>query len=176
MHVVPGISEQATILSREGRYRHLGLRVLSTKDSISDRSQIPIAVGIISPEAQTKLSDVTRQSFFEGIKFAKGWAIISMISLPQSRPYAESFGYGVVLRSWLATVIGTTHLHEEPEVAELLHRSARAIQTGVPGRTLAVEPTDQQRNPECSPGWMNDWTVVTKAPQSVCSLREHHPH
>ena len=48
------------------------------------------AVGQISPEAQ-KLIDVTRQSFFEGIKFAKAGNHLNDLS-SAIQAYAESFG------------------------------------------------------------------------------------
>src|SRR5699024_3374594 len=52
------------------------------------------AVGQISEEAR-KLIDVTRQSFFEGIKYAKAGNHLYDISAAIGG-YAESFGYGVV--------------------------------------------------------------------------------
>ena len=51
-------------------------------------------IGEISPEAR-KLIEVTRQSFFEGIKFAKAGNHLNDISAA-IQAYAESFGYGVV--------------------------------------------------------------------------------
>ena len=51
-------------------------------------------VGKISEEAQ-KLIDVTRQSFFEGIKYARAGHHLHEIS-GAIGDYAESFGYGVV--------------------------------------------------------------------------------
>ena len=67
-------------------------------------------IGQISPEAQ-KLIDVTRQSFFEGIKFAKAGNHLNDIS-SAIQAYAESFGYGVV-RDLVGHGIGS-HLHEDP--------------------------------------------------------------
>ena len=52
------------------------------------------AVGEIRPDLQ-KLIDVTRESFFEGIKFAKEGNHLYDISRAIG-DYAESFGYGVV--------------------------------------------------------------------------------
>ncbi len=52
------------------------------------------AVGEISPEAK-KLIEVTRQSFFEGIKYAKAGHHLHEISKAIG-DYAESSGYGVV--------------------------------------------------------------------------------
>lgn len=65
-------------------------------------------VGEISPEAQ-RIIDVTRQSFFEGIKFAKpGNHLVDIARGVQT--YAESNGYSVV-RDLTGHGIGT-HLHE----------------------------------------------------------------
>ena len=58
------------------------MRVSSTKDIILMQPE-PTRLASSVPEAQ-KLMDVTRQSFFEGLSSRK-LAIISMISLPQSR-------------------------------------------------------------------------------------------
>ena len=113
------------------------------------------AVGAISPEAQ-KLIDVTRQSFFEGIKFAKAGNHLNDIS-SAIQAYAESFGYGVV-RDLVGHGIGS-HLHEEPEVPNFAQKR-KGIKL-VPGMTLAVEPMINIGTPNVA--WMDDdWTVVTK--------------
>ena len=70
------------------------------------------AVGEISEEAK-KLIEVTRQSFFEGIKYAKEGNYLFEISGAIGR-YAAGFGYGVV-RELCGHGIGT-HLHEDPEI------------------------------------------------------------
>ena len=51
-------------------------------------------IGELSKEAE-KLVEVTRESFFEGIKYAKEGNYLFEISAAIGR-YAESFGYGVV--------------------------------------------------------------------------------
>ena len=66
-------------------------------------------VGQISPEAQ-KLIAVTRESFFQGIKFAKAGNHLNDIS-SAIQTYAEGFGYGVV-RDLVGHGIGS-HLHED---------------------------------------------------------------
>ena len=113
------------------------------------------AVGQISPEAQ-KLIDVTRQSFFEGIKFAKAGNHLNDLS-SAIQAYAESFGYGVV-RDLVGHGIGS-HLHEDPEVPKF-SRNRKGIKL-VPGMTLAVEPMINIGTPNVE--WLDDdWTVVTK--------------
>ena len=113
------------------------------------------AVGQVSPEAQ-KLMDVTKQCFFEGIRFAKAGCHLGEISAA-IQSYAESFGYGVV-RDLVGHGIGT-HLHEDPEVPNFaMKRKGLLLQ---PGMTLAVEPMINMGTYEVV--WMDDdWTVVTR--------------
>lgn len=113
------------------------------------------AVGQISPKAQ-KLIDVTRQSFFEGIKFAKAGNHLYDISRAIGN-YAESFGYGVV-RDLVGHGIGTS-LHEDPQIPNFPQKR-RGIRL-VPGMTLAIEPMITMGRPEVC--WLDDdWTVVTE--------------
>ena len=111
-------------------------------------------VGNISPEAR-QLIDVTRQSFFEGIKHAKAGAHLHEISNAVAA-YAEKFGYGVV-RDLVGHGIGT-HLHEEPEVPNFKQRfRGMKLQAGM---TLAVEPMINMGTWEVE--WLDDdWTVVS---------------
>jgi methionyl aminopeptidase len=115
-----------------------------------------VAVGEISAEAQ-KLIDVTRMSFFEGIKKAKAGNRLFDIS-GAIGDYAESFGYGVVY-DLVGHGIGS-HLHEEPEVPNFRQRwPHRGIRLR-PGMTLAVEPMINMGTPDVL--WRDDeWTVVT---------------
>lgn len=112
------------------------------------------AVGEISQEAK-KLIEVTRQSFFEGIKYAKAGHHLHEISAAIGA-YAESFGYGVV-RDLVGHGIGTV-LHEDPQIPNFAQRR-RGIRL-VPGMTLAIEPMINMGRPEVC--WLDDdWTVVT---------------
>ena len=92
------------------------------------------ACGAISTEAQ-KLIAVTKQSFFEGIRFAKRGHRVSDIS-HAIQTYVESNGYSVV-RSFVGHGVGA-QLHEEPEVPNFGSpgRGPRLIS----GMTLAIEP------------------------------------
>lgn len=112
------------------------------------------AVGRVSEEAQ-KLMDVTKQCFFEGIKYAKAGNHLNDIS-SAIQAYAESFGYGVV-RDLVGHGIGE-HLHEEPEVPNFSQKR-KGIRL-MPGMTLAVEPMINAGRPDVA--WLDDdWTVVT---------------
>ena len=92
------------------------------------------ACGEVSPLAQ-KLIAVTRQSFFEGLKFARQGNRVSDIS-HAIQSYVESHGFSVV-RSFVGHGVGA-NLHEEPEVPNFGSpgRGPRLVR----GMTLAVEP------------------------------------
>ena len=112
------------------------------------------AVGKISPEAR-RLIDATRQSFFEGIKYAKAGHHLHEISAAIN-DYIDQFGYGVV-RDLVGHGIGE-HLHEDPQIPNFRQRR-RGIKL-VPGMTLAIEPMINAGTWEVS--WLDDdWTVVT---------------
>lgn len=112
-------------------------------------------IGEISEEAK-KLIEVTRQSFFEGIKFAKPGNHLNDISTAIQK-YAESFGYGVV-RDLVGHGIGA-HLHEDPEVPNFARKRKGILLQ--PGMTLAIEPMINAGSYDVV--WMDDdWTVVTE--------------
>ena len=83
--------------------------------------------------------EVTRQAFFEGIKYAKAGHHLHEISAAIGA-YAESFGYGVV-RDLVGHGIGT-HLHEDPAVPN--------FEPMITAGGYAVRWLD------------DDWTVVTE--------------
>ena len=113
------------------------------------------AVGKISPEAQ-QLINVTRESFFEGIKYAKAGNHLHDISAAIG-DYAVQFGYGVVL-DLVGHGIGT-HLHEDPQIPNFPQKR-RGIRL-IPGMTLAIEPMINQGRADVE--WLDDdWTVVTQ--------------
>ena len=90
--------------------------------------------GETDPESK-RLVEVTRQSFFEGIKFAKrGFRVSDISHAVQS--YVEQNGFSVV-RSFVGHGVGE-NLHEEPEVPNFGKpgRGPRLI----PGMTIAIEP------------------------------------
>ena len=94
------------------------------------------AVGVIDPKAQ-KLIDVTRESFFEGIRQAKAGNYLNDIS-SAIQAYAESFGYGVV-RDLVGHGIGS-HLHEDPEVPNFARKKKGIrLQAGMKNRKNNLE-------------------------------------
>ena len=92
------------------------------------------ACGQISDEAK-KLIEVTQQSFWEGIKFARpGQRVLDISHAVQQ--YVESHGCSVV-RDFIGHGVGAK-LHEAPEVPNFgpAGRGPRLL----PGMTIAVEP------------------------------------
>lgn len=115
--------------------------------------------GEISEEAKL-LIEVTRQSFFEGIKFAKvGYRISDIGAAIQE--YVESHGFSVV-RDYVGHGVGR-ELHEAPEVPNY-RMERRLIGRGDPrlekGMTIAVEPMVILGGYEIDV-LDNDWTVVS---------------
>ena len=112
------------------------------------------AVGKISDKA-AKLIEVTKQCFFEGIKYAKAGNHLHDISKAIGS-YAEKFKNGVV-RDLCGHGIGT-HLHEDPDIPNFAQKS-RGIKLEA-GMTLAIEPMINLGTHKVY--WMDDdWTVVT---------------
>lgn len=111
-------------------------------------------VGKVTEEA-LKLIEVTKQSFFEGMKAAfPGKRIGDIGSLIQS--YAESFGYGVV-RDMVGHGIGRA-LHEAPDVPNfgIEGRGVRLME----GMCIAVEPMINAGTFELKT-LSDGWTTVT---------------
>ena len=112
------------------------------------------AIGEVSKEVQ-QLIDVTRECFFEGIKFARPEYHLHDISNAIAA-HAEKYGYGIV-EDLVGHGIGT-HLHESPEIPNF-RQSRKGIRLR-PGMTLAIEPMINMGRMEVD--WLDDdWTVVT---------------
>ena len=91
--------------------------------------------GRISEEAQ-RLIDVTRQSFFEGLKYAReGYRLPDLSGAIQR--YVEQNGFSVV-REYVGHGIGTK-MHEAPEVPNYVEPRAGRPRL-LRGMTIAVEP------------------------------------
>ena len=113
------------------------------------------AVGQISPEAE-KLIRVTKQSFFEGIKFARaGCHLFEISAAVEDHVVANGFS---CVRDYVGHGVGA-NLHEEPEVPNF-RQKRRGIKL-VPGMTLAVEPMVNIEKPDICV-LENEWTVVTE--------------
>ena len=90
--------------------------------------------GTVSAEAM-RLIEVTKQSFFEGIRFARPGHRVSDIS-HAIQTYVESNGFSIV-RTFVGHGVGA-QLHEEPDVPNFGNpgRGPRLLK----GMTLAIEP------------------------------------
>jgi len=112
-------------------------------------------VGVISPKHQ-QLMDVTRESFFEGMRYAKQGHHLHEISAAIG-DYAASHGFSVV-QEWCGHGIGR-QLHEDPQIPHYRqeNRGPRLSR----GMTLAIEPMVNVGTHELS--MLDDtWTVVTQ--------------
>lgn len=113
------------------------------------------AVGEISEENK-RLIEITRQSFYEGIKYARAGNHLYDIS-KAIQDFVESNGYSVV-RDLVGHGVGR-NLHEEPQIPNF-----KPIGRGMKlraGMTLAIEPMVNAGDYEV---WVleDDWTVVTQ--------------
>lgn len=149
--VVHGIPTDKRII-REGDIVSLDAGVIY-KGYHSDAARTH-AVGAVSEEAE-KLIRITKESFFEGIKFAKAGNHLFDISAAIGN-YCTERGYGVV-RDLCGHGIGT-HLHEDPEVPNYPQKRRGMLLK--PGMTIAIEPMINIGTYEVK--WMDDdWTVKT---------------
>ena len=112
-------------------------------------------IGNVPQEVQD-LVRVTRECFFEGLKFCRVGYRISDISKAIQK-HAEFHGYGVV-RELVGHGVGRK-LHEDPEVPNFY--SPRARQRLEAGMTIAIEP---MINLGTAKVWQLDdgWTVTTQ--------------
>lgn len=142
-----------------------GLRMLKDGDIISIDIGVYIGgyhsdaartfpVGNVS-ETALRLIDVTRQSFYEGIRYATaGNRIVDISSAIQE--YVEKHGYSVV-REYVGHGIGK-EMHESPQIPNYRTRE-RGPRLGA-GMTLAIEPMVNEGNYFVKL-LDNKWTVVT---------------
>lgn len=111
-------------------------------------------VGNVSEEVKL-LVERTKQSFFEGIKFAKAGNHLYDISNAID-DYISQFGYGIV-EALVGHGIGTK-LHEDPQIPNFRQRR-RGLKLQ-PGMTLAIEPMINLGTWDVE--WLDDdWTVVS---------------
>ena len=113
-------------------------------------------VGKVDSETQ-RLMDVTKESFFRGIEYARAGNHLYQISAAIQK-FVEKNGYSVV-RALVGHGIGR-EMHEAPQIPNFKPMIRRGIRLR-PGMTLAIEPMVNAGKYEV---WMleDDWTVVTK--------------
>lgn len=111
-------------------------------------------VGVVTEKAQ-KLMDVTKKSFYEGLKYCKEGYRLSDVS-HAIQEFVESEGFSIV-RDYVGHGIGT-ELHEDPQIPNY-GNPGRGLRL-VKGMVLAIEPM-------VNAGLYNvktlsdQWTVVT---------------
>ena len=110
--------------------------------------------GEVSEDAK-RLERITRESFFEGIKYADPSHRLGDIS-HAIQEHVENAGFSVV-KEFVGHGVGA-HLHEDPEVPNY-GRAGRGTRL-YEGMTLAIEPMVNFGTAEVSV-LDNDWTVVT---------------
>lgn len=148
VHGIPSkkrILEEGDIVSVDVGTTHKGY--------VSDAART-YAVGKISEEAEN-LIRVTKESFFEGLKFCKEGCRLSDIS-HAIQTKAEENGFSVI-RDFVGHGVGR-NMHEEPQIPNF----------GKPGRgprltkgmVFAIEPMINQGDYEVEV-LLDDWTVVT---------------
>ena len=155
--VIHGIPDNTKI--KDGDILSLDIGVLL--DGYHSDAARTYPVGNISDEAK-RLIEVTKQSFFEGMKYLRhGERLFSVSATIQD--YVESHGYSIV-RGYCGHGIGK-QLHEDPEIPNYgsFGHGIRLCK----GMTVAVEPMVNQGRFETKV--LGDgWTVKTKDGKLAC--------
>ena len=110
------------------------------------------------PEAVQKLVEVTRECFFEALKFARPGDHISDIGAAVQK-HAEKHGYGVV-RDLVGHGIGR-EMHEPPDVPNFTDRRMGRGAKLVPGMVIAIEPMINMGTWEVVQ-LQDGWTIETR--------------
>ena len=150
--VIHGIPSKNKVI-REGDI--VSIDTVALKNGFNGDAARTFIVGKASKEAE-RLVQVTKQAFFEGIKFAKPGYRIGDVS-HRIGEYVHSQGYSVV-REFQGHGIGR-QMHEDPGIPNY-GKAGRGIRLE-PGMTLAIEPMVIQGKPnilELDDGW----TIVTE--------------
>ena len=129
--VIHGIPSKRAIL-KDGDI--ISVDLVAYKNGFNGDCARTYIVGKI-PASTQRLIDVTKQAFFEGIKFAKKGFRIGDISHAIGE-YVEKNGYSVV-KEFQGHGIGTS-MHEDPGIPNY-GKAGRGLKLE-PGMTLAIEP------------------------------------
>ena len=150
--VIHGIPSKNKVI-REGDI--VSIDTVALKNGFNGDAARTFIVGKASKEAE-RLVQVTKQAFFEGIKFAKPGYRIGDVS-HRIGEYVHSQGYSVV-REFQGHGIGR-EMHEDPGIPNY-GKAGRGIRLE-PGMTLAVEPMVIQGKPNILQ--LDDgWTIITE--------------
>ena len=150
--VIHGIPSKTKII-KEGDI--VSIDTVALKDGFNGDAARTFIIGKV-PKETKRLVDVTKQAFFEGIKYAKPGNRIGDVSHAIGE-YVRSQGYSVV-REFQGHGIGR-EMHEDPGIPNY-GKAGRGIRLEA-GMTLAVEPMVIQGKPnilELDDGW----TIITE--------------
>jgi methionyl aminopeptidase len=148
--VVHGIPGSYTL--KEGDI--ISIDIGAYKDNFFGDAAKTHGVGKISENAQ-KLIDVTKKSFYEGLKYCKeGYRLSDVSNAIQT--YVESQGFSIV-RDYVGHGIGTA-LHEDPQIPNY-GQPGRGLRLAK-GMVLAIEPM-VNAGVYTVKTLDDDWTVVT---------------
>lgn len=150
--VIHGIPSKKRII-KDGDIVSIDLVVL--KNGFHGDAARTHLVGNVSEEAK-KLVEVTKQAFFEGIKFAKAGNRVGDISFAINE-YVQKFGYSVV-KEFQGHGIGR-EMHEDPGVPNY-GKKGKGMRLEK-GMTIAVEPMVIQKKPDILE-LEDGWTIVTE--------------
>ena len=152
--VIHGIPSKRAIL-KEGDV--LKIDTVLLKNGFNGDAARTFIVGKPKSKEDERLVEITKQAFFEGIKYAVAGGHLYDISAAIQK-FVEENGFSIV-RDLVGHGIGR-RLHEEPEVPNFKPRFGHGPVLK-PGMTLAIEP---MVNAGDWPVWFldDDWTVVTQ--------------
>ena len=150
--VIHGIPSKKDII-KDGDLVSIDLVIL--KNGFNGDAARTFIVGNASEEAK-RLVEVTKQAFFEGIKFAKPGYRVGDISNAIGN-FVWNNGFDVV-REFQGHGIGK-EMHEEPGVPNY-GKAGRGLRLE-PGMTIAVEPMVTAGNPDILE-LEDGWTIVTE--------------
>ena len=150
--VIHGIPSKKTII-KDGDI--VSIDTVALKDGFNGDAARTFMVGNVSKEAR-RLVEVTKQAFFEGIKYAIPGNRVGDISHAIGE-FVKSQGYSVV-REFQGHGIGR-NMHEDPGIPNY-GKAGRGIRLE-PGMTLAVEPMVIQGSHNILQ--LDDgWTIITE--------------
>ena len=150
--VIHGIPSKRVIL-REGDI--ISIDLVAYKDGFNGDCARTYAVGKIDKASQ-KLIEVTKQAFFEGIKYAKKGNRIGDVSHAIGE-FVEKNGFNVV-KEFQGHGIGR-EMHEDPGIPNY-GKQGRGIRLE-PGMTLAIEPMVMAGSDEILE-LEDGWTIITE--------------
>ena len=150
--VIHGIPSKKVIL-KEGDI--ISIDLVAYKDGFNGDCARTYAVGKIDKASQ-KLIEVTKQAFFEGIKYAKKGNRIGDVSHAIGE-FVEKNGFNVV-KEFQGHGIGR-QMHEDPGIPNY-GKQGRGIRLE-PGMTLAVEPMVMAGSDEILE-LEDGWTIITE--------------